>query len=64
MQFGHTTPMWGLAVVFWLVWIGVAIAALVAFFRGMRALTQIAERMERIERILEARTVSETGRAT
>jgi uncharacterized membrane protein YdjX (TVP38/TMEM64 family) len=55
--------MWGVAMIFWLVWMGIMVAALVAFFRGMAALTRIADRMERIERILEARTDSETGRA-
>ena len=64
MQMGPSTPMWGVAMVFWLVWMGITIAALIAFFRGMGALTRIADRMERIERILEARTVSDTGRAT
>ena len=55
--------MFGVAMVFWLVWMGIMIAALVAFFRGMGALTRIADRLERIERVLEARTGSDTGRA-
>ena len=64
MDMAHASPMWGIAMVMWLVWIGIMIAALIAFFRGMGALTRIADRMERIERILEARTVGESGRAT
>ena len=64
MQMGAPSPMWGMAMVFWLVWMGITIAALIAFFRGMGALTRIADRMERIERLLEARTVGGTGRAS
>ena len=37
---------------FWIVWLAVSIFALIAFFRGMRALTQIAASLERIEQRL------------
>jgi len=42
--------------IIWLLWLVVSIAALVAFFRGMNALTQIARRLENIEQILATRS--------
>ena len=38
--------------VLWLVWVVVAIATLVMFYRGMTALAKIPERLERIEHAL------------
>lgn len=49
MMFGVGMMIW------WVVWMVVMIAALVAFFRGMNALTQIARRLENIEQILASR---------
>ena len=40
---------------FWIVWLGVSVFALIAFFRGMQALTQMARSLERIESILSER---------
>jgi hypothetical protein len=43
-------------VVWWLVWLVLTIAALVAFFRGMNALVDISRRLENIEQILASRS--------
>ena len=50
MMFGFGMLIW------WIVWMIVVIASLVAFFRGMNALTQIARRLENIEQILASRS--------
>jgi hypothetical protein len=42
--------------VFWVLWLVVSIAALVAFFRGMNALVLIARRLENIEQIIASRS--------
>lgn len=42
--------------IFWVLWLVVSIAALVAFFRGMNALVLIARRLENIEQILASRS--------
>jgi hypothetical protein len=47
--------MFGGMAILWLVWLAVSVFALIAFFRGMRALVQIAERLEGIERVLAQR---------
>jgi hypothetical protein len=47
-----------IVIVFWLVWLAVGIAALVAFFRGMKALTEMARRVEHIEHLLQNREES------
>jgi len=49
--------MYGFGMMIWMiVWLVVSIAALVAFFRGMNALTVIARRLENIEQILASRS--------
>lgn len=50
-------PMWSgiLLGVFWIVWLVVTVFVLIAFFRGMRALTQIAASLERIEQRVGSR---------
>lgn len=48
--------MYGFGMIIWLIWLVVTIAALVAFFRGMNALTDIARRLENIEQILASRS--------
>lgn len=40
---------------FWVVWLVVMVSALLAFLRGMRALTEIARTLERIERRLSTK---------
>lgn len=57
-MFGATPGMMFGGVFLWFIWLVVMIAALVAFFRGMNALTQIARRLENIEQILASRTGS------
>jgi len=41
---------------FYVLWFGVGLYALVAIIRGMRALVEIAERLGRIEQIMAGRT--------
>lgn len=48
--------MYGFGMIIWLIWLVVTVAALVAFFRGMNALTDIARRLENIEQILASRS--------
>ena len=48
--------MYGFGMIIWLIWLVVTIAALVAFFRGMNALTDIARRLENIEQTLASRS--------
>ena len=55
-MFGTTPGMMVGGMLIWLVWLILSIAALVAFFRGMNALTQIARRLENIEQILATRS--------
>jgi hypothetical protein len=55
-MFGATPGMMYGGVFLWFVWLVVMVAALVAFFRGMNALTQIARRLENIEQILASRS--------
>jgi len=56
-MFGPGTGlMYGFGMIIWLVWLVVVIASLVAFFRGMNALTVIARRLENIEQILASRS--------
>ena len=50
MMFGVGMMVW------WLVWMVLMIAALVAFFRGMNALVAISRRLENIEQILASRS--------
>jgi len=54
-MFGPGSGMAFGGMIIWLLWLVVSIAALVAFFRGMNALTQIARRLENIEQILATR---------
>jgi len=54
-MFGPGSGMAFGGMIIWLLWLAVSIAALVAFFRGMNALTQIARRLENIEQILATR---------
>lgn len=54
-MFGPGSGMMFSGVIIWLLWLVISIAALVAFFRGMNALTQIARRLENIEQILATR---------
>ena len=61
---GPSGPYAALFLVFWLVWLGIGIAALVAFFRGMNALAQLPARLERIERALATREPGSERRAT
>jgi hypothetical protein len=49
MMFGVGMMVW------WLVWMVLMIATLVAFFRGMNALVAISRRLENIEQILASR---------
>jgi len=59
-MFGSSSgPGVAVMLVLWLVWLGVMIAALVAFFRGMSALAQLPARLERIERALAGRGPSD-----
>jgi len=55
-MFGPGSGMAFGGMIIWLLWLVVSIAALVAFFRGMNALTQIARRLENIEQILATRS--------
>lgn len=56
-MFGPGTGlMYGFGMIIWLIWLVIMIAALVAFFRGMNALTVIARRLENIEQILASRS--------
>jgi len=55
-MFGTNPGMMVGGMVIWVIWLIVSIAALVAFFRGMNALTQIARRLENIEQILATRS--------
>jgi hypothetical protein len=55
-MFGPGSGMAFGGMIIWLLWLAVSIAALVAFFRGMNALTQIARRLENIEQILATRS--------
>jgi uncharacterized membrane protein len=48
--------MYGFGMIIWLLWLVITIAALIAFFRGMNALTDIARRLENIEQILASRS--------
>ena len=61
MNLGNAGPSAAVLILLWLVWLGVMIAALVAFFRGMNALSQIPARLERIERALAARGPGDGG---
>jgi hypothetical protein len=54
-MFGTSPGMMIGGMLIWVIWLIVSIAALVAFFRGMNALTQIARRLENIEQILATR---------
>lgn len=47
--------------IFWIIWVVVMIATLVAFFRGMKALTQIAATLDRIEQRLGGRPGDQYG---
>ncbi len=47
----------------WLFWMGLGLMALLAFLRGMRALTEIPRRLERIEHLLVERRRSDSTRA-
>jgi len=55
-MFGTNPGMIVGGMLIWIIWLIVTIAALVAFFRGMNALTQIARRLENIEQILATRS--------
>ena len=55
-MFGTTPGMMYGGLIFWFIWLVVMICALVAFFRGMNALTVIARRLENIEQILASRS--------
>jgi uncharacterized membrane protein len=48
--------MYGFGMIIWLLWLVITIAALIAFFRGMNALTDIARRLENIEQLLASRS--------
>ena len=54
-MFGSGSGMMFGGMIIWLLWLVISVAALVAFFRGMNALTQIARRLENIEQILATR---------
>jgi hypothetical protein len=55
-MFGPGSGMAFGGMIIWLLWLAVSIAALVAFFRGLYALSQIALRLENIEQILATRS--------
>lgn len=62
MEGNPLTPNWGQMVpgmIFMVIWAVVSIAALLAFFRGMRALTEIARTLARIEQRLAGRDGSD-----
>ncbi len=54
-MFGPGSGMMFGGMIIWLLWLVICIAALVAFFRGMNALTETARRLENIEQILATR---------
>ena len=55
-MFGAGPAMMMFGTFIWIFWVVVSIAALIAFFRGMNALTDIARRLENIEQILASRS--------